>query len=770
MDGIAVFIPRTLLPVEVRGQHPEIEQWIVLQATGFNALLTISQAHRSNTTAMNGSNGSKPAASHPIATPSPSAPAPDGILSITFDPVAIAQSLTPFAPHLDWQALANKDFADLMQALSPNHPDRQSEFTLRLMQALTTELQASQPIIQDLALFKQSIAPPYPPVCQPVELALRQQLEQERLSHQVITQLRQSLDLPVILETAVEQVRQFLKVDRLVIYQLAVEQSTPTDLEIAQDLLPQSQASSTTLKCDRSCITYESRANEDLPSTLGFTDSYCFSKLADFKQQYIATHRYVLAVTDVMDTYAHTPCLLNMLSRLQVKSKLVVPIVVQDDLWGLLIAHQCDRPRQWPANEQTFLTQIAEHLSVAIWQAQLYGKLQKQKVTLEQRVTERTENLRDAMSAAQAANRTKTEFLATMSHELRTPLTSIIGMSTTLIRWAGDTLSSRQQNYLQTIHDSGKHLLDLINDILDLSQVEAGRMVLELQDLSLAGMAHHTLQMVQEQAQAKQVELQIATDIAPNGDRFVADPKRVRQILLNLLTNAIKFTPAGGSVVLRVIADEFGATFQVKDTGIGIPTEKRSLLFRKFQQLETTYNREHGGTGLGLALTKQLVELHGGSIDVESTVGIGSVFTVRLPSRQLSSEKTTAAPVPNSPPKGRIVLIEQDEEIATLICDLLNTAGYDLVWIMEGLTALDRIKLLEPIAVIVDLHLADTDGVRLIQQLQHPILLDQSLSVIALYRESKIHTQDVKSLGVDVGVTLPLNPDQLLHAVNGLVH
>lgn len=206
-------------------------------------------------------------------------------------------------------------------------------------------------------------------------------------------------------------------------------------------------------------------------------------------------------------------------------------------------------------------------------------------------------------------------------------------MSSTLLRWPLGELSQRQRDYLQTIHDSGEHLLELINDILDLSQIEAGKTVLNITEFSLTDTAKSCLDSLFKKAQSKQINLKLDLQIDPQRDRFTADAGRVEQILWNLLTNAIKFTPEGGSVTLRIWVEDDSAIFQIEDTGIGIPEAQLPLMFEKFQQLDTPYRRRYEGTGLGLALTKQLVELHRGRIEVESTVAIGSIFTVWIPAQ-----------------------------------------------------------------------------------------------------------------------------------------
>jgi two-component system sensor histidine kinase/response regulator len=336
-------------------------------------------------------------------------------------------------------------------------------------------------------------------------------------------------------------------------------------------------------------------------------------------------------VDDVEKTYALEECFLKFLRKMQVRAKFVAPIAFEDKLWGLLIAHHCSGPHTWTESEKSLLTSVAEQLAIAIHQSELTRSLTQEKQTLEQRVMERTVALHDALVAAQAANRLRSEFLATISHELLTPLTYVIGMSSTLLRWSFGELNERQRDYLQTIHDSGEHLLEMINDILELSQIEAGKAVLNITEFSLARIAEDTVASLLEKANSQKVALKLDVLLDRQCDRFTADEKRVEKILWNLLTNAIKFTPEGGTVTLRLWREDKTAIFQVEDTGIGIPEEQLPLLFEKFHQLDTPYRRRYEGTGLGLALTKQLVELHRGRIEVESTVGVGSIFTVWIP-------------------------------------------------------------------------------------------------------------------------------------------
>lgn len=623
--------------------------------------------------------------------------------------------------------------------LQPNDPQLQSEFTLTLAELLSQATPETSQESEKPTLSERSA---------PTEIILRQRLQQERLINQVVTQIRQSLQLPVILSTAVEQARHFLQADRMLIYQFnALTQGS---------------------------VTYEARISDKLLSVLNFTEgSECFVGALNPHEKY--RRGLIQAVEDIEGAYRDSRCFLELMRRFQVRAKLIVPIVVQDQLWGLLIAQQCFEPRGWLDSEKFFLKQIAEHLAIAIYQAELYAQLQQQKQCLEQRVSERTAELRDALLGAQAASRAKSEFLAAMSHELRTPLTCVIGMSATLLRlpFGGGTLSlQKQRDYLQTIHDSGQHLLELINDILELSQVESGKAILNISSFSLTQLVYECRDMLKPKSDLSEVALKVETTLDPHQDWFSADPRRVEQIVLNLLSNAIKFTPVGGEVIVRVWREGNQAVFQVEDTGIGIPEEQRSLLFQKFQQLDTSYHRTYEGMGLGLALTKQLVELHGGAIEVESTVDVGSIFTVRLPAQPLVTVagNTEVGAKSAHTSLGRLVLIEHHEETAWGICDLLTAAGYQVVWLVEGTAAISQIEILQPLVVIAAEQLPGMNGYGIIRQLRSApeteaikvLLLTDNLS-----REFPLQTE---GCAADKCLPKPIQPEQLLQAVTSLVN
>ena len=301
-----------------------------------------------------------------------------------------------------------------------------------------------------------------------------------------------------------------------------------------------------------------------------------------------------------------------------------------------------------------FVTISAVLIYVLVWKSQRENERLLRE--LDAKVRERTTELRDAVLLAESTNRAKAEFLANMSHELRTPLNAIIGFSEALLSGIYGPVDERHAEYLKDIFVSGENLLSLINDILDLSKIESGSMNLEPRKFSLRELIRSSVGIFKEKMAKHNIRVDYGIDDGP--DEIVADQRRVKQILVNLLSNAMKFTPDGGSIRITarlVQSSEFKVQghggrnverrtsnvepngnfyeISIEDTGIGIGKEDIPKLFQSFQQLESPYQKKYGGTGLGLFLTKRLVELHGGRIRVESEKGKGAKFTFSIPLR-----------------------------------------------------------------------------------------------------------------------------------------
>ena len=333
------------------------------------------------------------------------------------------------------------------------------------------------------------------------------------------------------------------------------------------------------------------------------------------------------------------------------------------------------------------LETFAGQSAVAILNARLYRELELKSAELE------------------VASRHKSEFLASMSHELRTPLNAVIGFSEVLLERMFGDLNERQEEYLHDILSSGQHLLDLLNDILDLSKVEAGRMELDRSFFPVQQAIDYGIAMVRERA--AQHDIDIACDIAPDVGDVHADELRFRQVLLNLLTNAVKFTPDGGTVTIGARTDGAEVTLAVTDTGIGIAPEDRARIFESFQQ-GTRAARRQEGTGLGLTLSRRIVDLHSGRCGSTAKWASAARLDSRFrPHRRHFRVRTS---VGRSTGRPAILVVEDDPHSLDLLMLYLDGLDMDIVGTTTGEEGLAVIRELLPRAVILDLRLPGMDG------------------------------------------------------------
>ena len=357
------------------------------------------------------------------------------------------------------------------------------------------------------------------------------------------------------------------------------------------------------------------------------------------------------------------------------------------------------------------LESLAAPLGQFLARARAQAELQAERNALAERVAERTVELRGLNAALARANQMKDEFLASMSHELRTPLNAILGLSEALQENVYGALQPRQSEALRTVEESGRHLLELINDILDLSKVEAGKLVLETADTPLAAACHAALRLVRGAAQQKRIALETA--IEPEEIEAHVDPRRFKQIVVNLLSNAVKFTPEGGRVGLEVRQDgEAWVKVEVWDTGIGIPKEDLPRLFQPFTQLDSRLSRQHAGTGLGLALVRRLAGLHGGSVSLESEPGQGTRVSVRLPAHGATTSPSAPRPDTEAARRTlrRILVVEDEPATAAQIARYLEESGHEVVTIDHGRPALPTAIEWRPDVILLDLLLPDVSG------------------------------------------------------------
>ena len=364
-----------------------------------------------------------------------------------------------------------------------------------------------------------------------------------------------------------------------------------------------------------------------------------------------------------------------------------------------------------PINQEVVLARVNLHLALQSRE----GELRKLNEELEQKVTERTLALRDALTQAEGATRMKSDFLANMSHEIRTPMNAIIGMTHLIL---GTELTARQRNYLSKIEASSHHLLGIINDVLDLSKIQAGKMRTEVVDFRLEQLIDNVVGLVAEKAADKGLELVVS--IAPEApEHLQGDPLRLGQVLVNYANNAVKFTDRGeveiAVAVQHITAQEVVLRFTVRDTGIGIDEEQRKILFKDFEQADTSTTRKYGGTGLGLAIVSRLVLLMGGEYGMDSTPGQGSTFwfTATLGCRE---RPPLALLVPEVMPSARVLVVDDNDSSRRHMSDMLARMNFSVASADCGDAALQAVQAAEahgePLDVILlDWQMPDMNGV-----------------------------------------------------------
>lgn len=358
-------------------------------------------------------------------------------------------------------------------------------------------------------------------------------------------------------------------------------------------------------------------------------------------------------------------------------------------------------------------------------------------IDLQQRVKERTAQLNQTNMELERANRTKDEFLANMSHELRTPLNSILGLSESLLDQRRDALTGNQEKSLQIIEASGRHLLSLISDILDLSKIEAGKFDYYPQSVSVDELCRSSLAFIKNQAERKYIQVSYNNETSVR--EIFADPRRLKQILVNLLINAVKFTPEHGHVTLevRTSAEQELIQISVIDTGIGIAPEDLQRLFTPFVQVDSSLTRQFEGTGLGLALAQKLTDLHGGSIAVESEVGKGSRFTINLYIKQGISKPEEAIRTDDSTLvrkhmdevffqptqqavaiRPKILLAEDNEANILTIGEYLENYDYEIIVAHDGAEAVEKAQESNPQIILMDIQMPVMNGLEAMQRLR----------------------------------------------------
>jgi signal transduction histidine kinase/CheY-like chemotaxis protein len=441
----------------------------------------------------------------------------------------------------------------------------------------------------------------------------------------------------------------------------------------------------------------------------------------------------------------------------------------------------------------------------AIQSASLLEQLQtatRERQQAQSQLQDRDRQLAISTQELTRATRLKDEFLASMNHELRTPLNAILGMSEALQASAFGSINDRQHHSISTIEKSGRQLLDLINDILDLSNIAANKFQLELTDVPIQSLCQSSLLSIEKLALNKQISVKLQLPEYLQQLNIQVDDRRCRQVLIDLLSNAVKFTPEGGSISLDVRIVDGGETvistttsqrriaFAIVDSGIGIAPENISKLFQSFVQVDSTLDRQYAGTGLGLALVKQIVELHGGNVTVESTVNRGSCFTVMLPFDPSAKIVVPPSSLPaiypltpdleNKPtikPKALILVVEDnDANMETMTC-YLSSRGYRLAEARDGAQALlllqecakDPTLMSRPDLILMDIQMPRMDGLEATERIRQ-IPAYATIPIIALTALTMpIDQQKCLDAGADQYVTKPVKLGQLVSTIETIL-
>jgi len=410
-------------------------------------------------------------------------------------------------------------------------------------------------------------------------------------------------------------------------------------------------------------------------------------------------------------------------------------------------------------------------------------ELESHRVHLEDMVNEKTRDLSMARDVALDANRSKSEFLANMSHELRTPMNSIIGFTGRVIKKSGDLLPERQLNNLHTVQRNAHHLLDLINSLLDLSKIEAGKMEVFLEKFKLDSVIREVSELTETLLIDKGLEF--ATELPDKPVVLYSDKMKIKQILINLIGNAVKFTEKGTvKVSAKKLSDQqmdgdpfFDPNSQyiclnISDTGVGMSEEEMENIFEAFQQVDGSMTRKIGGTGLGLTVTKSFTELLDGRINVTSEKGKGTTFSIILPIREEEKDQVASPVELNNSPQAipdsnpLVLCIDDNEEAVDLLQGYLVDEGFNVVGALSGQEGLEKARSLNPFAITLDVHMPQKDGWSVLKELKHDPKTENIPVVM-------VTMMDNKALGYQLGASdylqKPIMPEVLISSINNIL-